>query len=384
MPLTSLSPNPSRGSRSHVSRSVPVNPLWGSLAFSCATEYAALALGLVLLRVSDGWAPFRRSIYHGSDAQLWRYSFPLKSDTISSKQLLAVSLLAGPVVFAVCRRLGRISRLEAHHSAVLSLAAVVVAGLLTNIVKLGVGRPRPDFLARCWPGGASPAWDAQGRPVCAREAIDVDEGLKSFPSGHSSIAASGGVFLTLWLLGHLRAFRGGCGPLGVVAALTPSVAALWVGLTRIQDYWHHWEDVSAGLVLGSAVASLAYRCLYPSPFSADPGAPHPIAWPARLVEGAVGVGTGSGSGSGSGSLPGSSGRVAFGDPVSLGTSSRAAEGLSTSRSAFSIADGARASADRLEAGRPGLADLDDRPTRSAFALAAGVALRDRDDATLKV
>lgn len=381
MPLSSLSQaSPSRGLRSHPSRSVPPNPPWGSLAFSCATEYAALALGLVLLRVSDGWAPFRRSIYHGSDAQLWRYSFPLKSDTVSSTHLLVVALLAGPLTFAVCRRLGRISRLEAHHSAVMSLAAVVVAGLLTNIVKLGVGRPRPDFLARCWPGGAAPAWDAQGRPVCAREAIDVEEGLKSFPSGHSSIAAAGGVFLTLWLLGHLGAFRGGCGPLAAVASISPAVAALWVGLTRIQDYWHHWEDVSAGLVLGSVVATLAYRCLYPSPFSAEPGLPHPAAWPARLAEGAGATGGAGTLGSGAGG-----GRVVFGDSVTLGGSSRSADGLATSRSAFSVSEATRAAAaDRLEAGRGGAIDLEDRPTRSAFALAAGSALRDRDDASIKV
>lgn len=35
------------------------------------------------------------------------------------------------------------------------------------------------------------------------------------------------------------------------------------GLTRLQDYWHHVEDVAAGFALGLTMAYLFYRQLYP-------------------------------------------------------------------------------------------------------------------------
>lgn len=48
-----------------------------------------------------------------------------------------------------------------------------------------VGRPRPDFMARCWPGGAKVEWNADGTPACTADSVRPDEGRKSFPSGRS-------------------------------------------------------------------------------------------------------------------------------------------------------------------------------------------------------
>jgi hypothetical protein len=46
-----------------------------------------------------------------------------------------------------------------------------------------VGRPRPSFMARCWPDGMKPEWDTHGNALCAPNAVNVVEGRKSFPSG---------------------------------------------------------------------------------------------------------------------------------------------------------------------------------------------------------
>ena len=45
-----------------------------------------------------------------------------------------------------------------------------------------VGRPRPNFVARCWPDGNKKFLDS-GLPDCAANAVDPNEGRKSFPSG---------------------------------------------------------------------------------------------------------------------------------------------------------------------------------------------------------
>lgn len=41
-------------------------------------------------------------------------------------------------------------------------------------------------------------------------------------------------------------------------AWAPAVLAAAVGISRTQDYWHHWEDVCAGAVIGLCTAALAY------------------------------------------------------------------------------------------------------------------------------
>ena len=50
-------------------------------------------------------------------------------------------------------------------------------------VSLQVGRPRPNFVALCWPDGAV-VWDKDtGLAVCSPNAMNPAEGRKSFPSG---------------------------------------------------------------------------------------------------------------------------------------------------------------------------------------------------------
>jgi len=62
--------------------------------------------------------------------------------------------------------------------------------------------------------------------------------MKSFPSGHTSWSTSGLGFLSFWLLGKLQCFQGrGDGPARLVAALLPLAGAVWIGCSRLQDYW---------------------------------------------------------------------------------------------------------------------------------------------------
>jgi diacylglycerol diphosphate phosphatase / phosphatidate phosphatase len=58
-------------------------------------------------------------------------------------------------------------------------------------------------------------------------------------TGHTSWSTTGMGFLSLWLAGKLRAYdaqRGGQ-PWRLVVSLLPLCLAVYVGLTRIIDYW---------------------------------------------------------------------------------------------------------------------------------------------------
>lgn len=69
---------------------------------------------------------------------------------------------------------------------------------------------------------------------------------------HIGIAGSfaGLGFLSWYLAGKIKAFdRGGhVAKLCIVAM--PLLLAAMVGVSRVDDYWHHWQDVFTAGVLG--------------------------------------------------------------------------------------------------------------------------------------
>ena len=155
-----------------------------------------------------------------------------------------------------------------HHATIGLVTSVALALFITVSVKLMVGRPRPDFLARCSYPGEIPepmTWVKPGLPgPCTNpDPSVVREGRKSFPSGHSSLAFSGWVYLALFLYDFLGAFLPPVGNEGgqvwtLFVATMPTLGAVLVGCSRVSDYWHHPTDVMAGAALGTLCAFLSY------------------------------------------------------------------------------------------------------------------------------
>lgn len=63
---------------------------------------------------------------------------------------------------------------------------------------------------------------------------------------------AGMVFLSLYLAGKLRVFNRKGYMTKVCLVILPWLVATFVGISLIDDYWHHWEDVVAGAILGSS------------------------------------------------------------------------------------------------------------------------------------
>ncbi|KAL7266050.1 hypothetical protein RUND412_011417, partial [Rhizina undulata] len=85
------------------------------------------------------------------------------------------------------------------HVAILGLSlSLIFTTFVTDVIKNGVGRPRPDLLARCRPADGTPGHELVGIEVCLEtDHHRLHDGFRSFPSGHSSFAWSGLGYLSL-------------------------------------------------------------------------------------------------------------------------------------------------------------------------------------------
>ncbi|XP_042500657.1 putative lipid phosphate phosphatase 3, chloroplastic isoform X4 [Macadamia integrifolia] len=144
------------------------------------------------------------------------------------------------------------------------LFSILLTVVITDAIKDAVGRPRPDFFWRCFPDGKE-VYDNLGNVVCHGKASVIKDGYKSFPSGHTSWSFAGLGFLSLYLSGKLKAFdrRGHVAKLCIVSV--PLLVGSLVGISRVDDYRHHWQDVFSGGLLGLTVATFCYLQFFPPP-----------------------------------------------------------------------------------------------------------------------
>jgi membrane-associated phospholipid phosphatase len=111
--------------------------------------------------------------------------------------------------------------------------------LLCNISKALVGSLRPDFLDRM-----------KRFPVGSRV---VEEGRRSFPSGHTALAVLATVHIAYC---SLQAMKRGHFLTPSLLTVCFSLGSIGVGISRVLDHRHHPGDVLAGAILGLVVSTL--------------------------------------------------------------------------------------------------------------------------------
>ncbi|PVU86717.1 hypothetical protein BB559_004215 [Furculomyces boomerangus] len=180
------------------------------------------------------------------------------------------------------------------HIGILAITlAQVITLTFTNIIKNMVGRHRPDFIARCKPDLSKinmasafsipsnttilsdPTLSFFTNTICTNQDKNVlHDGMRSFPSGHSSASFCGLFFFSLYLAGALSLYdRKGYAAKAIIFVI-PLLVASVIAVSRTSDYRHHWQDVTVGGLLGMVVAYFVYYVYYPKLSSSNCNSPY--------------------------------------------------------------------------------------------------------------
>eukprot|EP00298_Acanthocystis_sp_HF-20_P012518 c19929_g2_i2.p1 GENE.c19929_g2_i2~~c19929_g2_i2.p1 ORF type:complete len:258 (+),score=48.05 c19929_g2_i2:88-861(+) len=136
--------------------------------------------------------------------------------------------------------------------------SLVLTELITTLIKATIGRHRPHFLELCRVrAGACTAGVPCDIADCTGTGSELEDASFSFPSGHTSVSYAGLFYLTLYLWFALKPHVSG-NLYAYVFSFLPTILALWISITRIQDYHHHWTDVLGGTFIGVGFAGFAF------------------------------------------------------------------------------------------------------------------------------
>lgn len=224
-----------------------------------------LLAGLPFAILTSRHTPFQRGVFCNDES----IKYPYREDTIPYALLGGIIIPFSIIVMIVGESLSvRFNTLQSNsfvgNHYIASIYKAIGAFLfgaaasqsLTDIAKYSVGRLRPHFLAVCdldW----SKVNCSDGyieNYICRGNAEKVREGRLSFYSGHSSFSMYCVLFTALYLQARMKG--------NWARLLRPTLQfglvalSIYVGLSRVSDYKHHWSDVTVGFIQGAVVAIL--------------------------------------------------------------------------------------------------------------------------------
>ncbi|PWV01311.1 putative phosphatidic acid phosphatase protein [Trypanosoma cruzi] len=146
--------------------------------------------------------------------------------------------------------------------------AVISQLVVVNLLKVYAGRIRPDYLERLRSLGIDEntyakidlKYMASAEFYCklGAEHRVLREGRLSFPSGHSSTSFSVLAFMSLFLFAYTQPSSRGGSFLRLILSLSPLAIAFLCAVSRTRDYWHHFDDIVAGALIGIVSALMCF------------------------------------------------------------------------------------------------------------------------------
>jgi len=155
------------------------------------------------------------------------------------------------------------------------LKSLITAAVFQVWLKWLIGGLRPHFLAACQPNiqpGAAPSGNGfasimYDRSVCTGDTKTINDSLESFPSGHSTAAWAGLLYLALYINAQLKVMSAhNPAYWKMILMFAPLLGATLISGALTIDEFHNWYDVLAGAIIGICTALVAFRQTFAAVF----------------------------------------------------------------------------------------------------------------------
>ncbi|RMY91241.1 hypothetical protein D0862_09763 [Hortaea werneckii] len=217
-------------------------------------------------------APSRSFPIHYQDGTIVfpEFAYPLRREVVP---IWAATLLAtlAPIAVILIMQIRIRSFWDAHNAIVGLLYSLITAAVFQVFLKWLIGGLRPHFLAVCKPKipkNSKPSGNGfdgvmYNRSVCTGDKNEIDDSLESFPSGHTTAAFAGFVYLYLYLNAKLKVWSNHHPAYWkLIVTYIPILGAVLIGGALTIDEFHNWYDIIAGAVIGTVMAVSAFRMVY--------------------------------------------------------------------------------------------------------------------------
>ncbi|TVY89702.1 putative lipid phosphate phosphatase 3-like protein [Lachnellula willkommii] len=227
------------------------------------------AIGLVVWKA--GPAPSRSfPIYFQNGEIVYpQFAYPMRNEIVPIWAATVLALVVPISIFLICQV--RVRSFWDLNNAIIGLSyALLTTAIFQVILKWLIGGFRPHFLTVCKPSVQQGTGNGLGqimydRRVCTGDQKEIDDSLESFPSGHSTAAFSGFVFLSLYLNAKLKVWSNYHPAMWkLIAIYAPILGATLIAGALTIDEYHNWYDCLAGAIIGTVMAFSAYRMVYAS------------------------------------------------------------------------------------------------------------------------
>jgi len=214
------------------------------------------------------------------------FAYPLRNEIIPIYAAALMAFFIPFIVFLIVQIRAR-SFWDVNNATIGLLYSLIAAAVFQVFIKWLIGGLRPHFLAVCKPVipdglgfGAADNGDEFGangnvangyrqimfdRSICTGDKKEINDSLESMPSGHTTAAFAGFVFLYLYLNAKLKVFANYHPAMWkLIAIYAPLLGACLIGGALTIDEYHNWYDIFAGAVIGTMMAFSSYRMVYAS------------------------------------------------------------------------------------------------------------------------
>lgn len=229
------------------------------------------AIGLGVYKANPAPSRSFPVLFNDGEIVYPEFAYPLRHEIIP---IWAAALMASliPIFVILCMQVRIRSFWDVNNAVIGLLYSLIAAAVFQVFIKWLIGGLRPHFLAVCDPDPAAIEGVGSGyagimfqRNICRGDANEINDSLESMPSGHSTAAWAGFLFLFYYLNAKLKVFSNYHPAMWKLIALWAPIlgACLITGALTIDEY-HNWYDCLAGAVIGSVMATSAYRMTYAS------------------------------------------------------------------------------------------------------------------------